>query len=399
MIKKIINKTITDIKGVYATGIHCGLKFKKKDLAFIYVPEAAASAGVFTRNKFCASCVTFTKKVLKKNVLKAVIMNSGNANAGTGELGTKNTKHMAKITADMLGINASEVGVASTGIIGKQLPMDVLEAGIKKVLANPYVVDGSAAAEAILTTDTCLKQAFFETKIDGKRVVVAGISKGSGMLAPNMATTLTYLVTNANLEQKFLQAALADAINDTYNMTSVDTDTSTNDMALLISTKEDGVVIKTNKDKDVFLALLTEACTDLCKMIATDGEGATKLIEVNVVGAANGTDARKIAMNVVDSPLVKTAIHGEDPNWGRVIAAAGKSPEVKLNPDKFDLYFGDVQILAKGMPVAYDDFALKEQLKNNKVFITLELNLGSATAKAWGCDLTKGYIDINTKYN
>jgi glutamate N-acetyltransferase / amino-acid N-acetyltransferase len=328
-----------------------------------------------------------------------VIMNSGNANAGTGELGTRNTKKMARLTADKISLDASEVGVASTGVIGKQLPMDLIEAGIDSLLAKPLAQEGSAAAEAILTTDTCIKEVYFEEVINGKKVVVAGISKGSGMLAPNMATTLTYLVTNANLLAKDLQSSLEQAIDDTYNMTSVDTDTSTNDMALIISTKKEGVAIKTREEKKAFLALLTKVCCALCKMIATDGEGATKLIEVQVNGAVSKKDARKIAMNVVNSPLVKTAIYGEDPNWGRVIAAAGKAPEVKLNTNKFDLYFGDVQILAKGNPVDCNTEQLVSLLKKNKIYITIDLNLGDFKAVAWGCDLTKGYIDINTKYN
>ncbi|MCP4051306.1 MAG: bifunctional glutamate N-acetyltransferase/amino-acid acetyltransferase ArgJ [bacterium] len=395
-----MKKTITDIKGIYANGINCGLKYKNKDLAFIYVPDAFSSAGVFTRNKFAAPCVHHTGKCIKKGTVKAVIINSGNANAETGEEGIRNTKKTAKLAASILGLNTEEVAVASTGIIGTQLPMEKMTAGIEKILADPFVTEGSAAAEAVLTTDTHTKEVYVEEKIGNETIRIAGISKGSGMLAPNMATTLTYLLTNAMIDKTHLQKLFIEVMDDTYNMTSVDTDTSTNDMALIVSTRDEGVPLKTKKDMAEFKVLLKKACIKLCKMIATDGEGATKLIEVSVNGAASRYDARKIAKNIVDSPLVKTAVHGADPNWGRVIAAAGKDPDIKLNPGKVELYFGEEKVLDKGTPV--DDADRKKMidiLSKKKVEIILNLNIGKTSAVAWGCDLTKGYIDINTQYS
>lgn len=394
-----MTKTITDVNGVYASGINCGVKFKRKDLAFIFVPEAYATAGVFTRNQFPAPCVNYNRACIARGPIKAVIVNSGNANAATGKSGMRDTKKMAQLAAKRLEVLPHQVAVASTGIIGVPMPMDKIQTGIQHLLQDFYKKEGLFAAEAILTTDTGIKSVYETGMIGGTPVVVSGITKGSGMLAPNMATTLTYLVTNAVIAPKRLQQLFVQAIDETFNMTSVDTDTSTNDMALLIATKTDGVKIKSKKEIAQFYALLKQALMALCKMIATDGEGATKLIEAHVCGAANRADARAIAKNIIDSPLVKTAIHGSDPNWGRVIAAAGKTFNAKINPDRVELYFGDIKVFSKGQRLTYNSDVLISYLRQRNVFIRLDLNLGRAAATAWGCDLTKGYIDINTQYS
>jgi len=393
-----MGEVLTGIDGVYAGGLHVGIKGKKKDLGFIYVPGAVASAGCFTQNKFAAACIHYTQKILKKNVLKAVIVNSGNANAGTGVDGEKDTKAMAKATADALGIKPSEVGVASTGVIGVKMPMDKILPGIADLLKDPFQRDPNSFNQAILTTDLCEKTVYLSRKIGRKEIVVTGSAKGSGMIAPNMGTMLAYFVTNASITQTLLQSCLTKAVEASFNMISVDGDTSTNDMILGFATGERQFTITDKEQMQAFEELLTEACIVLAKMIAKDGEGATTLIEMRVKGAASRKDAKTITMNILNSPLVKTAVHGADPNWGRVMAAAGKDPNVKFNGDKADLFFNDFQILSQGKLVMTDRQDLVRELKKDTVVITLNLNLAGGEAVGWGCDLTKGYIDINTTY-
>jgi glutamate N-acetyltransferase/amino-acid N-acetyltransferase len=357
-----------------------------------------ATAGCFTQNKFAAACIHYTQKIMKTNVLKAVIVNSGNANAGTGAEGERDTKAMAKATADMLGLRPSEVGVASTGVIGVKMPMDKILPGIETLLKDPLQKDSDSFNQAILTTDLCEKTVYLSKKIGRKQIVISGSAKGSGMIAPNMGTMLAYLVTNATVPQPLLQSLLTKAVDKSFNMISVDGDTSTNDMILLFATGERQFTITDREQLQEFEELLTEACIVLAKMIAKDGEGATTLIEMRVVGAASKKDAKTVAMNIINSPLVKTAVHGADPNWGRVMAAAGKATDIKFNGDKADLFFNDVAVLKRGQLVMTDHQQLVNELKKDTVVITLNMNLAKGEATAWGCDLTKGYIDINTTY-
>jgi len=393
-------KTITNLRGVYASGISAGIKSNgKKDLAFIFVPSAYGSAGVFTRSAFAAPPLTLTKQSMKKNTLKALIVNSGNANAGTGAAGLRDAKETTRIAAKLLGIKPSEIAVASTGVIGKPLPMDTVRAGLQKLLKNPMAQNGDAAAKAIMTTDLTQKQVFMSTSIGGQRITVAGCAKGSGMIAPNMATMLGFLVTDAKIDSPTLQRSLRRAVDDSFNMTSVDTDTSTNDMVTVFSTGLKGKKITSSADKAAFTALLTKACQHLAKLIAADGEGATKLIEVEVTGAKSEKEARRIALNVVNSPLVKTAIHGADPNWGRVLAAAGKDPSLTVDPKRVDLTFAGASVMKRGKIVAHNRDKIRKLLSVRDVPIRLNLNVGKGAARAWGCDLTHGYVDINVSYN
>ena len=390
---------LTDIEGVYAAGIAAGIKKKDLDLGLLYVPNAVASAAVFTKHKFKASSVSYTQKSSKRHVLKAMIINSGNANAVTGKQGHSDTKLMALQVASMLDLKPSEVGVASTGIIGKPLPMQTIETGIKQLCKLKESKQGADLAKAILTTDLVPKTTFKQKKIGKKTIQVAGITKGSGMISPNMATTLGFLVTNVKVSSAVLQECLKKAIDASYNMLSVDTDTSTNDMVVCIAS---GAYAISQHDPDqikAFQNVLDEACIDLAKQIAKDGEGATKLIEVYVKQAARMSDARQIAKQVIDSPLVKTAIHGEDPNWGRLIMAIGKNDAIKLNPEKVNVMLGCEYIIKDGQPTQVSRAVLSKQLKSNEVEITIDCQLGKASTRAWGCDLTKGYIDINTEYN
>ena len=392
--------TLTNLPGVYASGISAGIKNNgKKDLAFIFVPSAYGSAGVFTRSAFAAPPLLLTKQSMKKGTLRALIVNSGNANAGTGTAGMRDAKETASVAAKLLGIKASEIAVASTGVIGKPLPMDTVKAGLHKLLKNPLARDGDAAAKAIMTTDLTQKEVFMSATIAGQRITVAGCAKGSGMIAPNMATMLGFLVTDAKVDSRTLQRALKIAVDDSFNMTSVDTDTSTNDMVTVFSTGKKGRKVSSAADKKAFTALLTKACQHLAKLIAADGEGATKLIEVEVTGARTQSEARRIALNVVNSPLVKTAIHGADPNWGRVLAAAGKDPSLTVDPRKVDLTFAGAPVMKRGKIVAHNRDKIRKLLSVRDVPIRLNLNVGKGHARAWGCDLTHGYVDINVSYN
>lgn len=392
-------KTVTDIDGVYASGIECGIKLGRRDLAFIYVPSACACAGTFTQNAFRAPCVNFTEEQIRKGKVKAIIANAGNANAATGKLGYNNAKRTAKKAAELLGIQSDEVAVASTGIIGVQLPIDKIEAGLDKLLANPFSKEGNIAARTIITTDLCAKEVFLQKEIEGNLISIAGIAKGSGMIAPNMATMLAFITTDAHIDSSELQNCLSNAVADSFNMTSVDTDTSTNDMCLALASGKQSIDMGKTSSKEAFSALLKQTCIELAKMIAKDGEGATKLIEVRVFGSVNNEEAKKFAKLVVDSPLVKTAIHGADPNWGRVVAALGKDPFLKINPEIIDLSFAGIKVLEHGEILDFNKQELVSSMKQDEIIIEVELNIGSSSAIAWGCDLTKGYIDINTAYN
>ncbi len=384
-------KKLTDITGVYASGTYCGLKAddSKLDIAYLYVPNATASAGVFTKNKFRAACVNHSEEALKKDIIKAVIINSGCANAATGPQGIENCKITAEKAAGLLGIKSTQVATASTGIIGVQLNMDKVIPGLESLLKNPERKEIDKAANAILTLDTRTKLAFAEK---GK-VQVGGFAKGAGMISPNMATMLGFMVTNAALNQTTLKRLLQKACDDSFNMVSVDTDTSTNDLVLIISTGEVEC-----SEEEVF-ELLKECSVSLAKQIAADGEGAEKLIEANVKGANSDFEARIVAKNLINSPLVKTAIHGSDPNWGRLMMAIGKEPSVKFNPDAIDVYLAGQLVFTNGKPGDFKREDLRKLISTSEVRVDVNLNNGNHTATAWGCDLTKKYIDINTDYN
>lgn len=394
------DKTVTSLAGVYASGIAAGIKANgRRDLAFLYVPQAYGSAGVFTVSAFAAPPLLLCKRALTRGTLKAVIINSGNANAGTGTKGLQDARRTASVAGKLLGLKAHQVAVSSTGIIGKPMPMEKVENGLLKLLAEPKARQGRAAAEAIMTTDLKRKEVFVQGLVSGQKITIAGFAKGSGMIAPNMATMLAFLVTDAKVGSATLHKLLKRAVDDSFNMTSVDTDTSTNDMVIAFSTGRRGPKITSTSAKRQFLKLLTRACQKLSKLIASDGEGATKLIEVHVAGARSVREARCIAKNVVNSPLVKTAIHGADPNWGRVLAAAGKDPTAKVDPKRVDLTFAGAPVMKRGKIVPHDRSRIRALMSARDIPISLHLHIGKAAATAWGCDLTHGYIDINVSYN
>ncbi len=383
-------KEFTDIEGVYAQGIHCGIKKEKLDLSLVYVPNAYSSAGVFTQNKFRAACVDYNEDALKNSTAKAILINSGNANAATGREGIENCKISAELIAKELKLKESEVLLASTGIIGVQLPIDKIINGIKDLTIDPEVKQADRAAEAILTLDTKTKKSYHEKN----KLIVSGFAKGAGMISPNMATMLGFVFTNAKLSSASLKNKLQISCDKSFNMISVDTDTSTNDLVTIISTGE----IEVEEEKD-FQNLLDSTCIDLAKQIAADGEGAEKLIEANISNAASVQEAKIVAKNIINSPLVKTAIHGSDPNWGRLIMAVGKEPSVRFESNKIKVCLAGQEVFSEGRPANFDRESLKKLLDTEKVVIDVDLNNGSDTATAWGCDLTKGYIEINTDYN
>ncbi len=389
-------KTLSDLSGVYTSAIPCGIKKDKLDLAYIYVPKAVASAAVFTTNLFCAPCITRNRQALSTAVTKAIIINSGNANVMTGPEGITSTNQSAEEAAKLLTLKPEEILTASTGIIGVRFPIEKLSTGLQTLLRDPLQRHGSLTAEAILTTDLVKKEVYQVEKITGGNLEIAGIAKGSGMIAPNMATMLAFLVVNVDIHSSDLQKMLKVAVHNSFNMISVDTDTSTSDQVIVIAT---GEVKITTSEFPILQKILNEACCSLAKKIARDGEGATKLIEVRVTGAKSEADARTVARSIGDSPLIKTAVHGADPNWGRVIMAVGKHPEVTLDPTKLDLAFQGITVLNKSNPTGVTRSELKTLLEAESVVIDVNLNSGSEQATFWSCDLTKGYIDINVDYN
>lgn len=395
---KVVTGTIASPQGFYADGQHVGLKNKKKDLGWLYSIVPAQAAGVFTTNQVQAAPIILTKKGLSTGVLQGVIVNSGNANACTGQQGLLDAKEMQELTGEALGIDPSLVAVASTGVIGKLMLMATVAKGIEQL--KQHEGDAFGFHEAILTTDTGTKEVAISHSFGETEVLMAGVSKGSGMIHPNMATMLGFITTDAVIKHNVLQQALKEVIEVTFNQITVDGDTSTNDMVLVLANGESkGPEIKLGtSDYDHFKGMLQLVCETLAKKIAKDGEGATKLIEVEVNSATDEQGARMMAKEVVGSSLVKTAIFGEDPNWGRIICAMGYS-EVSLNPDTVSIDIGPVAVFKAGMPIDFDVAMVQEYLTGKEIKIMIQLNQGDKTGTAWGCDLSYDYVKINALYH
>ena len=404
--KKIEDGTITNVKGIKATGISAGLKNSgKKDLALIYSEGKAVCAGVFTKNLAKAAPILIDMEHIKNENTQAIVVNSGNANSCTGEKGLINAKKMAEIVAKKFELKTEEVLVQSTGIIGVQLNMDKIENGIDKAMQSLDETGGLDAATAIMTTDTFVKQICYEFEIDGRKVTIAGMAKGSGMIHPNMATMLSFTITDVNIEKSLLQKMFLEVADNTFNMISVDGDTSTNDMACVLAnglSENEKIVNENSKGYNEFRKALYKVNEELAKLIAKDGEGATKLIEVSVIGAKTLKDAKKVSKSVVTSSLFKAAVFGGDPNWGRILCAVGYS-EAEIMIDKVSIYLkgGDikVQVAKNGMAIEFDEIKAANTLKNEKVEIIIELNDGEFNATAWGCDLSYDYVRINAEYH
>ena len=403
---KIINGGITSPKGFKAAGFHAGIRKKKNDMALIYSEVPAKAVGVFTKNTVKAAPVLLDQEILSKGGnIQAIVVNSGNANACTGELGKEHAKKMADVTAECLGLNEGEVLVSSTGVIGVPLPIDIIESAIKEnynKLGNSKS-DSDLAAEAIMTTDTFPKKIAIEVEIDGKKISIAGIAKGSGMIHPNMGTMLGYITTDANISRELLDKALKVSTLDSYNMISVDGDTSTNDTVIVIANgmAENTEINTENEDYEKFKEALHFVNTNLSKQIVKDGEGAGKFLAVKVEGAKTKEDARALTKSVINSSLVKTAFFGEDANWGRIVCAMGYTGiEFDLNKTSIN-FISDgnrVDLMENGVPINFSEEDAKKVLKAAEIEVNITLGEGYETATAWGCDLSYDYVKINADY-
>ena len=407
---QLVDGGITAPKGYQAAGITAGLKASgAKDLTLILSETDAIAAGVFTLSQVRAACVDYCRQRLQENFsTRAILCNSGQANACTGELGWQDAVESAELLAKQLNISPKGILLASTGVIGQRINMDALRQGIPQLVAAATVEGGKDAAEAILTTDLVPKEIALETDIEGRPVRIGGIAKGSGMIHPNMATMLSFITCDAAVATHLWQEMLARAVNKSFNQITVDGDTSTNDTVIALANGQSRTtaIREMGKNAQKLEAMLTEVCQYLAKAIARDGEGATCLIEVQVSGAPNDQAASQIAKTVAGSSLVKSAIFGRDPNWGRIAGAAGRAG-VKFHQDELSINLGDICLMDNGQPLKFDRDAasnyLKQAaagayLKEDTVLISLIIGNGSGQSTAWGCDLTYKYVEINAEY-
>ena len=393
MIKK--DGTIASPKGFTADAVHAGLKYKNLDLGIIISEIPAQVAGVFTKNKVCAAPVVLDRTLVKSGEIQAILCNSAVANAVTGDQGMINAMLTQKFVAKKFNIKESLVAVCSTGVIGVQLPMEKIETGINLLSENGQA---DRFAKAILTTDKVTKTVTLTSVINDKTVTMSGVCKGSGMIHPNMCTMLAFITTDANISHELLQKLLSEVTETTFNQITVDGDTSTNDTVLVMANAMAGneAIKEKTQDYEIFKAMLFETCTILAQKIAADGEGATKFIEVSVSGAPTDERARMIAKKIVGSNLVKTAIFGADPNWGRIVSSIGQAAD--FEPDDILVKIQNEKVLEHSTPLYFDKAILSQKLKEKEVMIEVDLNKSQGYGKAWGCDLTYHYVEINATY-
>ena len=394
---KIIDGTIASPLGFSADGLHAGFKKKKLDFGWIVSEVPASVAGVYTTNKVIAAPLLVTKASIQKSQkLQAIVVNSGVANSCTGQQGLDAAYEMQRLTAQKLKIEPDLVGLASTGVIGEQLPMNALKNGLSQILVSGKAED---FAEAILTTDTCTKTCVVTEKFGTDLVTMAGVAKGSGMIHPNMATMLAFITCDANISSATLQAALSQHVETTFNQITVDGDTSTNDMVLVMANgcRQNEEILPDTEEFEKFSKMLRYLMADLAKKIAKDGEGATKLIEVNVQHAKDEQSGRMIAKSVVGSSLVKTAIFGQDPNWGRILAAIGYAG-ADVSVDDIDIWIEGIPVMQASSPVAFDPEETSDAMAGELLTLTIDLHDGDTEAQAWGCDLSYDYVKINALY-
>ena len=399
-------KNITNVRGIKCWGAHSGVKSLRRDLALIYSEVPASAAAVFTQNQVVAEPIKISRENIKGGIAQAIVINSGNANACTGQQGFEGAKAMVKTTAEMLNLDEKFVLVASTGIIGQKFPTEDIVNGIREIAPklSSKSSAGSFVANAILTTDTFPKEGFLEFEVDECAINMGGIAKGSGMIHPNMATMLGFIVTDIAIDPQLLQSTVKSVVDRTFNMITVDGDTSTNDMvAVLANGLAGNEMIMTESDSGypIFKDRLTEMMEHLSKLIISDGEGSSKFVEYHVVNATDENTARKISRNVSGSSLVKTAMFGRDPNWGRIVCAAGNAG-VPFDYTTADLYLGDdkkqIKVLEQGQPLEYDRNYMKKLLRESHIVVKLDLHNGEASATAWGADLTTDYVLFNSVY-
>ncbi|NQS99495.1 MAG: bifunctional glutamate N-acetyltransferase/amino-acid acetyltransferase ArgJ [Candidatus Omnitrophica bacterium] len=394
---KVEKGGITAPRGFWASGIHCGIKYKNKDLALVYSEVAAIAAGVFTRNRVQAAPVKVTIAQLKGGQAQAIIVNSGNANCCTGSKGIDDARKICSGVAQKLGINHSQVLVASTGIIGKRLPIAKINKATAHLIDGLSRQGGLAAAQAIMTTDSKSKQVAVKIKIGPTQVTIGGMAKGAGMISPDMATMLAFISMDAVISKQRLNQALKCAVDNSFNLLTVEGDMSTNDMVLALANGLAGNKTISRIDFEVFQKALNLVCLTLAKMIVKDAEGATKLVEVLVEGAKSLIQAKKVAFKVANSPLVKTAIFGEQPNWGRIAAAVG-SADMNIKEKKLNIYLGGTKVLGNGVGTKQNQNKLNRIFKKDEIQIRITLGLGKFNTRAYTCDLTDKYIRINAKY-
>ena len=404
---KIITGGVTAAKGFQAASTAAGIKYQgRTDMAMVYSEKPCVAAGTFTTNIVKAAPVKWDQEIVYNHpTAQVIICNSGIANACTGEEGFGYCRETAKAAAETMNVDADSVLVASTGVIGMQLPIEKLAAGVKAMAPKlkGTLEAGNEAAKAIMTTDTKEKEVAVEIELGGKTVTIGGMCKGSGMIHPNMCTMLGFVTTDACISKRLLQEALSQDVQDTYNMVSVDGDTSTNDTVLLLANGMAGNPEITEKDEDYqkFCEALNYINTTLAKKIAGDGEGATALFEVKIIGAESKEQAVTLSKSVVTSYLTKAAIYGHDANWGRILCAMGYSG-AQFDPEKVDLYFeskaGKIKIIENGVAVNYSEEEATKILSEDAVTAIADVKMGDCTATAWGCDLTYDYIKINADY-
>ena len=404
---KQIQGGVTAAKGFEAAGVEAAIKYQnRKDMALIVSKAPCTVAGTFTSNVVKAAPVLWDKQIVEHSAFaQAVVVNSGIANACTGKQGLDCCEAEAKCAGELLGVPTDAVLVASTGVIGMQIPVDKITAGIEKLVAAKAdtLEAGSDAAHAIMTTDTISKEIAIETQIGGKTVTLGGMCKGSGMIHPNMCTMLSFLMTDAAISKEMLQKALSADVDDTYNMISVDGDTSTNDTVLLLANglAENPEITEEGEDYQTFARALHYINETLAKKMAGDGEGATALFETKVIGAQSKEQAKILAKSVICSNLTKAAIFGHDANWGRILCAMGYSG-AKFDPEKVDLYFesaaGKLKIIENGVALDYSEEEATKVLSEKAVTAVADIKMGEASASAWGCDLTYDYVKINADY-
>ena len=400
---KIIKDGITAPLGFKAAGIHCGIKSSKKDLALIFSEKPAITAGLFTTNQIKSAHVLLDLKRLRRKESQAIIVNSGNANACSGVKGRDNASGMSEYTAKCLDIDKQGVLVASTGIIGVPLPMNKIKKGIKDISSKLTVNGSRDAAGAILTTDTTIKEVAVDTGIKGRtkdNIKIGAIAKGSGMIAPNMATLLAFITTDACIEHEELFTSLRECVNATFNMLSIDGDMSPNDTVIIMAngtSRNKRIKFNTSEYKK-FTDALNYVCTYLTKKIAADGEGATKLVEIQIKGARSIKDARRAAKAVANSNLVKTALNGCDPNWGRILSSLGAA-RIKIKPEKIDIAINSEPIVCNSISTDFSQKKLHKLLKEKEITITINLNVGDYTSTAYTCDMSEEYVKINAHYH
>ena len=401
---KAIPGGATTPKGFQAAAVYTAIKKRENqtpDVAILYSELPCSCAACFTTNKFCAAPVILDREILKKGKARAVVVNSGNANAATGKQGIEDALTVEREAEKLLGLGEDEVFVSSTGVIGQRLPVEKVLEGVRRCVPILSPDNGSEAAYAIMTTDTVRKECAYELQLSSGTVKIGAMAKGAGMIHPNMATMLVYVTTDAKADPADLQKMLSSAVDQSFNMLTVDGDTSTNDSIFLLANGASGVEVKTEEDKKALADLVLSICTDLARRVASDGEGASHLIEVESYGLPTEHDARLVAKSIAGSMLFKAAVFGRDANWGRIMAAAGYSG-ADVDPTRADCIIksaaGEVVVFKDGFGTDFDEDLAKKVLTEHDITVIARFYQGDCSAKAWGCDLTYDYVKINGDY-